>query len=108
MKVVASEKLQELQMKAPPLLRKLKVTTSGLSEATFIRYDAHDSRLAMQKVGTTSVVVSNGGSLQAMLSSGEMRMFNDARFDVLEMERLLERATFLAFKPFPFHFSNAR
>uniref|UniRef100_A0A915BIL6 Protein kinase domain-containing protein n=1 Tax=Parascaris univalens TaxID=6257 RepID=A0A915BIL6_PARUN len=61
----------------------------------------------VQKMGATSVVVSNGGSSQATLSSGEMRMFNDARFDVLEMERLLERATFLAFKPFPFHFSNA-
>uniref|UniRef100_F1KR66 Serine/threonine-protein kinase zyg-1 n=1 Tax=Ascaris suum TaxID=6253 RepID=F1KR66_ASCSU len=82
-------------------------TTARLMENGDFRLKFSDGRLAMQKVGTTSVVVSNGGSLQAMLSSGEMRMFNDARFDVLEMERLLERATFLAFKPFPFHFSNA-
>uniref|UniRef100_A0A915BIH3 Protein kinase domain-containing protein n=1 Tax=Parascaris univalens TaxID=6257 RepID=A0A915BIH3_PARUN len=82
-------------------------TTARLMENGDFRVKFSDGRLAVQKMGATSVVVSNGGSSQATLSSGEMRMFNDARFDVLEMERLLERATFLAFKPFPFHFSNA-
>lgn len=37
----------------------------------------------MQKVGTTSVVVSNGGSLQAMLSSGKFsKSFNLYAFEV--------------------------
>ncbi|MFH4978162.1 hypothetical protein AB6A40_004871 [Gnathostoma spinigerum] len=83
-----------------------KDCTARLMENGDFRVKFVDGRTAIQRNDSESVNVVQEGGAQATLTEEEMCMFDNARYDALELERLLGSARFSLIEPFPFHFSN--